>query len=323
MGDRTERAPKTHSGLVGRLRRTGALVWRAVRIFVAAQVLTHSAAIAFYTVLSLAPILVLLLWLSSGLGSEMQARLVEHLSGLIGFEGAEVVETVVEHAERRIDTGNIAGWLSVGAIAVSATGVFAQLQIALNAVWNVQKRREGIGIVAWLRKRLLSLGLILSLGFLLLVSLVLSSALSAAMLTVRGTVPDTYWLWSLTDFVIPLGVYFLLFMALFRYVPDVRLRWRHVAFGSLVTALLFVLGKWLLALYLGTSALGSTYGAAGSLVLMLVWTYYSAAIVLFGAAVTHARVADAGERVPTEKFAEPAHDPRTGELAKDVVRSSA
>ena len=118
----------------GRLRFTWRVIWRAVEVFIGSQALTHSAAVAFYTVLSLAPILVLLLWVSSALGPDVQRNLVDQLSALIGFQGASVVDTVVERAQDRVDTGNIAGLISLGGILVSATGVLAQMQIALNTV---------------------------------------------------------------------------------------------------------------------------------------------------------------------------------------------
>lgn len=287
------------------LRNAGRIVWKAIGAFIEDRALTHSAAIAFYTVLSMAPILLLLIWISSALGPDLQERLVDSISELLGKQGADVVHLIIENADRNVDTADLAGWLSIGALLVSATAVFAQLQVALNTVWRVKPKVAGLGIWAWLRKRLLSLGLIMSFGFLLLVSLVVSSALSALINHFSGKLPGTELLWRLTDIVVPFLVYLAMFMALFRYIPDAQLRWRHVLFGGLVTASLFVLGKWLIGLYLGTSALGSAYGAAGSLILTLSWSYYSAAIVLFGAELTQAHVQDNGEHVRAEAIAEP------------------
>jgi membrane protein len=295
----------------------------AVVSFFEDQALTHAAAIAFYTVLSLAPILVLFLWVTSALGPDMQAQLTQHLSSLIGAQGAEVVRMIVENAERDVDAASIAGWVSLGTLAVSATAVFAQMQVALNAVWALHvKKTKGLGIVAWLRKRLLSLGLVLVLGFLLLVSLILSSAISAVMSQVGQTVGEVGFVWAVVDLIVPFGVYFLLFMALFRFVPDARLAWHHVAFGSAVTALLFVLGKWLIGFYLGRSAVGSAYGAAGSLALMLLWSYYSAAIVMFGAEITQARVRVFGEHVGAEPYAVTSPVPHTARATEAISGSS-
>lgn len=302
-----------------RLRFLWSVLVRAVEVFIASQALTHSAAVAFYTVLSLAPILVLLLWISAGLGADLQHRLLEQMSALVGFHGAQLVDTVVAQAQIRVDVGHLAGWISLGGILVSATGVFAQMQVALNTVWTVQAKRDGLGIAAWLQKRLLSLGLILTLGFLLLVSLVLSSLLAALLHGARETTANAVWFWTVVDLAVPFVVYVALFMLLFRYVPDIRLGWRHVAFGSVVTAFFFAVGKWLLGLYLGTSALANAYGAAGSLALMLVWSYYSAAIVLFGAAITHARVHELGEKVRAEPIAEPTDGAPPRPDAHDVL----
>lgn len=287
------------------LKRMGAILWRAVQGFVADQALSYAAAVAFYTVLSLGPILVLLLWISAGFGEATQQMLVDQLATLLGSEGGEVVRTVIESAETDIDAANLAGWLSIGTLLVSATGVFAQLQVSLNTVWGVRPRTRGYGVAAWLKKRLLSLGLIVSTCFLLLVSLVVSSTLSAVLHSMRSDLPAAAAIgWTLTDLLVPFGIYVLIFMAVFRYIPDAQLRWRHVGYGALVTAALFVLGKYAIGLYLGTSALGSTYGAAGSLALMLVWTYYSSAIVLFGAELTQARVRERGEHIEVEDHAE-------------------
>lgn len=291
----------------------------AIVAFIEDHALTHSAAIAFYTVLSLAPTLVLFLWLSSALGPDTQARLIAHMSSLIGPQGADVVQMIVVNAERDVVSASIAGWVSLATLLLSATAVFGQMQVALNAVWALHvKKAKGLGIVAWLRKRLLSLGLVLVLGFLLLVSLVLSSTISAVMHQFGQGFAEVGLAWAAVDLIVPFGVYFVLFMALFRFVPDVRLAWHHVGFGSAVTSLLFVLGKWALGFYLGRSAVGSAYGAAGSLAMMLLWSYYSAAIVLFGAELTQARVRVFGEHVSVEPHAAtapPTHTPRATEVA--------
>lgn len=273
-----------------RFRRAVYVVGDATRSFFVDEGLTHSAALAFFTVLSLAPILVLLLWLSAGLGPEIQQQLTAHLSTLIGVQGAAVVDMVVDNADRNVHFATFAGWFGLGTLLVSATAVLAQLQVSLNEIWEVVPQHKGLGTIAWLRKRLLSLGLIMSIGFLLLVSLVLTSVLAAMIASVNERLPAVSVLWVVVDVVVPFLVYSLMFMALFRYVPDVRLRWRHVAFGGFVTASLFVVGKWVIGLYVGASAVGSAYGAAGSLAVMMLWSYYAAAIVLFGAELTHAHV---------------------------------
>ncbi|MEZ5966130.1 MAG: YihY/virulence factor BrkB family protein [Planctomycetota bacterium] len=283
--------------------RTWRVVRRAVLAFFEDQALTHGAAVAFFSGLSLAPILILLVWLSSVLGPGLRDLLVDHVAELVGAQGGQVVRMVIDNADAHVDVAHIAGWISLGTLLFSATAVFAQLQTALNTIWGVRSDPTGFDVWAWLRKRLLSLGLIVSIGFLLLVSLVVSSGLAALTHAWRDRLPAAGLLWNALDLVVPFLVYLLVFMAVFRYLPDAELRWRHVFFGGVVTASLFVVGKWLIGLYLGTSALGSAYGAAGSLVLMLVWTYYSAAIVLFGAELTQAFVRELGERVAVEAHA--------------------
>ena len=285
------------------LRRVWVIVRDASAAFADDRALTHGAAIAYFTGLSLAPILLLLIWSSSLIGAGTQDRLVEQVAELIGPQGGDVVRIVIDNADRDVELANAAGWASLGMVLFSATAVFAQLQVALNAVWGVRRAPTGLGILAWLRKRLLSLGLIVSFGFLLLVSLVVSSAISALTGSFDGALPGADLLWRASDLALPFVIYVLVFMAVFRYLPDADLQWRHVWFGALVTSGLFVLGKWLIGLYLGTSALGSAYGAAGSLVLLLAWTYYSASIVLFGAELTQAFVRVTGERVAPEQLA--------------------
>lgn len=285
-------------------RRTWRILWRAVQAFIEDQALTHGAALAFYTGLSMAPILVLLVMITSGLGKETQEHLIDEIARLVGRQGADVVDLILTNADRDVDTENLAGWLSLGALLVSATAVFAQLQVALNTIWAVKPKVQGLGIVSWLRKRLLSLGLILSFGFLLLVSLVVSSVLSSIIYRMQDSWPAAGVLWPVTDFVLPLIIYVVMFGALFRYIPDADLRWRHVLFGGVVTAFLFVLGKWLIGLYLANSTVGTAYGAAGSLILLLLWAFYSSAIVLFGAELTQAWVREHGERIRLEPHAE-------------------
>ena len=291
------------SSLMQKLCRAGAIIARAAAAFVEDQALTHGAAVAFFTGLSLAPLLILLMWASSLLGPDVQDRLVDQVAMLTGHQGGTVVRMVVENADTDVDVAHLAGWLSLGALLLSATTVFGQLQVALNTVWGVQSKPMGLGIGAWLRKRLLSLGLIVSFGFLLLVSLVASSIIAAVTESVRGTSPGTEIAWGISNLVVPLCIYVVMFMALFRYLPDADLTWRHVWAGGIVTACLFALGQSLISLYLGTRALGSPYGAAGSLLAMLLWTYYSAAIVLFGAELTEAWVRSRGEHIRVSEHA--------------------
>jgi membrane protein len=173
--------------------------------------------------------------------------------------------------------------------------VFGQLQTSLNVIWNVMAKptRPGASIWAWVRKRVLSLGMLLALGFLLLVSLFFS-AVAAVVL------PRTGWIWMAANTFVSIGVAWMLFALIFKFLPDVKIAWRHVWTGSLITAILFGLGKYAIAKYLGYSSVKTSYGAAGSLVVFLLWVYYSSLILFFGAELTQAR---AGKYVPPEEHA--------------------
>ena len=266
------------------------------------DVLMLSAALAYYTSLSLAPLVLLLLWLASFLGESTTDRLVSEAVDVVGPQAGEAVRTVIANAESEPSLGSIAGIVGLVTLAFGASGVFAQLQKALNHVWNVKPRPGRKGIVRWLRKRLLSFGMILAFGFLLLVSLALSTGLAMLGDTVAGSLPGSQYLWQALNMAISFGVVTLLFAAMFKFLPDARIELRDVWIGAAVTALLFSLGKIAIGFYLGRSSVGSAYGAAGSLIVLLVWVYYSATIFFFGAELTqvHAR---AHHRVEPEEHA--------------------
>lgn len=250
------------------------------------KVPVFAAALSYYTVFALAPLLIIvisLLGLFFGQG-QAQAQLVTQLQSLFGPEVADTVQGMIE--ARAQQGGNVLGTI-VGFVVLlfGATGVFAQLQNALNAIWEV-KPAPGAGIWHLVKVRLLSLGMILTLGFLLLVSLVISAVLAALNGAFSGDLPGADLLWQVANTVVSLAVITLLFALMFKYLPDARIRWRDVWIGAVFTALLFTLGKFLLGLYLGNSGVASAYGAAGSLVLLLLWVFYSAQIVLFGGEFT-------------------------------------
>jgi membrane protein len=260
-----------------------------VRRFVEADLLTHAAALSFYALLSLAPLLVLLLWLAASLYPSAQGELVRQVGDLAGSEAREVVATVVANAERRPDVGSLAGLWSTALLFVGATVVFARLQTALNLVFRSDARKLP-GLRAWLRKRVLSFGVVLALGFLLIVSMTLSTLLQVTFAWLPDILPVLGNLSSL-------GLYTLAFALLYHYLPDRRVRWRQAFLGGLVTSALFVLGRWAIGMYLDEAAPGSAYGAMGTLVLLLVWMYYAAAVFFIGAlltAVIDERAAQAG-----------------------------
>ena len=245
---------------------------------------TLAAALSYYTALSISPLLLIALWILQSLGLGDQEVLLKEISALVGPQAAEGIKMIMTSANQHPSTGSIAGLIGLGALFVSASAVFGQLQFSFNRIWNV-KVPEQTDWMEWLRKRLLSFGMVLGLGFVSVVSLVVDTALSfmSDHIVAAGFSSVVLgYVESATSFI----VFILIFSALFRLLPDVRLRWRDVWAGAVITALLFVLGKEAIGMYLGQSSIGAAFGAAGSLVVFLVWVYYSSMILFIGGEVT-------------------------------------
>ena len=248
---------------------------------------TLSAAIAYYTVFSLPPLLVVIVAVAGAVFGvdRVEEAITSQVGGLVGPEGAAAIHTMIANAS---DLGSGVGSKVAGiaALLFGATGAFTQLQKALNRAWEVEET-EGGGVVGVVLKRLLSFGMILTIAFLLLVSLAVSAAISAvgsAAADAVGGMPP--WVMQVVNLVVSVGVITVLFALVFKVLPDAEVAWRDVWVGALATAVLFTLGKYLIGLYLGTANPGSAFGAAGSLALILVWIYYSSLIVLVGAEFT-------------------------------------
>jgi membrane protein len=286
------------------------------------------AALAFYSVLSLAPMLLIAIAIAGLVfGREAtQGHLVEQIRGLVGTQGGEAVEMMLAHS-RKPGTGTVAAILGVATLLVGASGVVAQLQDALNTIWEVAPKPNR-GLMGIIKDRFLSLALVLGLGFLLLVSLVLSAALAALGTFFGGLVSQSAPVLETANFAVSLVVITLLFAMIYKLLPDARIAWRDVWVGAVMTALLFTLGKSLIGLYLGRSSIGSTYGAAGSLVVLLVWVYYSSQILFFGAEFTKtyanrfgSRIVPASDAVPvTEEARAQQGMPRTEAVAAEARR---
>jgi membrane protein len=244
------------------------------------------AALAYYTVFSLAPVLVIVLGVASLVFGEETARsgLVEQLRGLMGPDGAAAVEIVIEKASRRESATLRAGLLALVLTVLGASGAFGQLQRALNEIWDVADSRKGI--LALLRGRLLSFGMVLLVGFLLLVSLVIAALIATLDEVLARELAILQPVLGVVQFTLSLGVATLLFAAIFKVLPDADVRWADVWVGAFATALLFEVGKTLIGLYIGNAGVGSMYGAAGSLVTLLLWVYYSSQILFLGAEFT-------------------------------------
>jgi membrane protein len=263
-----------------------ALVKQAASEWIDQGVSRLGAALAFYTLFAIAPLFVIVLAIAGLWFGEEAARreLFSQVSGLVGSEGGEAIQALVSAAHKP-KTGAWAAIIAVAALFVGATGVFVQLQDALNSIWGV-RRVPGRGLRNFIKDRLLSFALIVGIGFLLLVSLVLSAGLAALSKFMVGLPPAQETIWQGINFVVSFGVITLLFAMIFKVLPDVKIAWRDVWIGAVITALLFNFGKHLLGLYLGRSSVTSAYGAAGSLVIVLLWVYYSAQILFFGAKFT-------------------------------------
>ncbi len=250
------------------------------------NIVQQGAALAYFTVFSLSPLLILVIVLSSlGFGQEAASgHLVSQIRGMIGTEGAVFVQSLITDAYES-DSSVLAAIFSVVVLLLGATAVFTQLRTSLNAIWRVQQKPTGT-IRAFLRARLLAFAMILGIGFLLLVSLVLSAVLTAMSDYLSSVFAIFEGLVPFLDFVVSFVGITVMFALMFKFVPAAILKWNDVWVGAAVTSLLFSIGKLVIGLYLGNGAIGSTFGAASSLVIIMVWAYYSSQIVLFGAEFT-------------------------------------
>jgi membrane protein len=245
------------------------------------------AAISYYTVFSLAPLLVIVIAIAGAVFGRdaVTGQIVGQLSGLIGKEGAQVVQGLVAAASDT-NRGLVAGLISIAVLLVGATTVFAELQSALDRIWHVPVEQKPSGLFSLLRTRMLSFGLILGVAFLLMVSLSVSAGLAALGTWASAQVQGWETLLQALNAAISLAISTVLFAMIFKLMPSTHIAWRDVWMGAAVTALLFELGKLLIGLYLGKSAMTESFAAAGSLVVLLAWVYYAAQIFLLGAEFT-------------------------------------
>jgi membrane protein len=246
------------------------------------------ASLAFYTILSLSPLVIIVVAVGGLIFSRSTAEMhiLSQVRGMIGPDGSKAVESMLANAQKPAAgiLGTIVGLLS---LLFGASGVFTELRSALNVIWEVKPEATS-GIVALLRERFFSFGMVLSIGFLLLVSLILSTVLAAMGKFFGGLLPVPAGALEFVNFLISYIGVAALFGLIFKFVPEAKVRWNNVWLGACVTAILFTIGKTLIGLYLGKSSVGSTYGAAGSVIVVIVWVYYSAQIFFFGAEFTHA-----------------------------------
>lgn len=264
-----------------------------------------AAALAYYTLFSIAPLLVIVIAITGLVfGHEaVQGQVQNQIQGLVGRESAGAIQSMIQGASRP-RTSIIATIIGVVTLLFGAAGLFGQLQDALNTIWEVQPK-PGRGALAVIKDRFMSFTMILGVAFMLLVSLVVSAALAAMGQFFGGLMPGMEFMWQVVNFVVSFGVITLLFAMIFKVLPDVKVAWSDVWIGAAATALLFTIGKFLIGLYLGKSAIGSTYGAAGSLIIILIWVYYSAQLLFLGAEFTQVYAKRYGSRIEPAENAVP------------------
>ncbi|HET6584375.1 MAG TPA: YihY/virulence factor BrkB family protein [Nannocystaceae bacterium] len=265
-----------------------------------------AAGLAYYTALSIAPLLVVVIAVAGLVFGADAARgaIMDQLGGLMGTDSAATIESMVESANKP-RTGILATIFGVVVLLFGATGVFIELQDSMNTIWEVRPK-PGRGVLRVIRQRFLSLSMVFGVAFLLLVSLVVNAGLSALGDALAAFVPGIPIAWQVLTYAVSLLVITLLFAMIFKVLPDVKVPFRDVWIGAAFTAVLFVIGKLLLGLYIGRADLASSYGAAGSVVVMLLWIYYSAQIFFFGAEFTQAYARLHGSRLEPTKNAMPA-----------------
>jgi membrane protein len=268
------------------------MVWAPVKLFkdtvlafIDDEALSRGAAIAFYAVTSIAPVLLIVIAIAGlAFGQDAAENAIKgQLSALMGEQTADVVQTAVANASGK-SSGILATLIGIATLIATASGVFGEMQSALNAIWKVQP--SGTTLSRLVRARAASLGLVAALGFLLMVSLVVSAGLTAFGNYLNSLFPFGALVLSILNVVVSLLLISLLFAAIYKVLPDRHLQWRDVILGAVVTAVLFTIGKALIGWYIGSSAVASSYGAAGALIVLLLWVYYSAQIFLLGAEFT-------------------------------------
>lgn len=283
---------------------TGKILKNAFTGFIDDRALKLSAALSYYTIFSLAPLLLLMISLAGVFFGRdaIQGHVFNEINGLIGNEAAAQIQDIIKHMELSGKT-NIA--IVIGAITlfVGATSVFAEIQDSINIIWKV-KAKPKRGWLKLLKDRLLSSSLIVGLGFLLIVSLMVNGVLLALNDLFKSYFPEvTILVFHAINIVISFAVISLLFGVIFKVLPDVKIGWKDVRMGAFFTACLFMLGRYVIGLYIETTSTGSAYGAAGSLIIILVWVYYTAAILYFGAEFTRAYAEHIGAKIQPASYA--------------------
>ncbi len=274
--------------------------------FIDNKVLKLSAALAFYTIFSLPAMLIIVISVSDIFygRAAIEGTLYNQIAGFVGENAALQVQEIIRAAALS-ESSYVATIIGIGTLLFGATSVFSEIQDSINQIWKLKaKPRKGKGFLKMLINRLLSFSLVISLGFLLLVSLLINGLMDLLITRLTSMFPElTVIVVYTVNVIITFGITALLFAMIFKVLPDARIKWRHVRAGAITTAVLFMLGKFLIGYYLGHSKLSSTYGTAGSVIVMLLWVYYSAMILYFGAVFTHVFAVHTGSRIYPSNYA--------------------
>lgn len=292
------------------LRAVGGVLWTAINRMFEDDALPLAAALAYYSLLSMAPLLLVAVALAGTFFADGQVhvQLVEQMRRLTGEAGATLTQTIIANTGSE---GRSAWSLALGAFLtlLGASAVFGQLQYALNRVWRVKAAPRAALILNFIKQRILSFALVLSVGFLLMVSLIISAVLGTLHMYLDARLADAAFFWSGLDLVISFTLATVLIAMLFKYLPDAEIDWRDTWLGAFITAGLFIVGKQAIGLYLGQTTVASSFGAAASVVIFMIWVYYAALILLFGAEITQAVAARRGAIVLPTENAKPAPAP--------------
>ncbi len=264
-----------------------------------------AAALAYYTIFSIGPLLLIAIAIAGQVFDEKEVRnqILSTIGNLVGEGGKETIGSALENADKG-GADIIAGTIGIATLLLGASGVFGQLKDALNTIWEV-KPKEGQGVLGIVRERFLSFTMVLGTGFLLLVSLVVSAGIAALGTFLKSVLPGGDIVSQIVNLIITIGIITLMFAVLFKFLPDVQVAWKDVMVGSFITSVLFTVGQFALGIYLGSGSVGTAFGGAGSIVIVLVWIYYSALIFFIGAELTQVYARRFGSRVVPASNAEP------------------
>lgn len=284
---------------------SGKVAWitikTAAKNFGRDNVMILSAALAFFSMLSLAPLLVLLLTITGWLGQDTQQRVVQRAEATVGPQASEMLGTIIQQVEGQQNLASTAAIIGLVGTLIAATGAFTHLQYSLNRIFKVRLKKEKGFIFTWLWTRLLSLLMILAIAAVLIASVVVTSAISMVF-------AQSGPIWQVVNLLVSVAVFALAFTVMFKVLPDVELSWGNALLGGVITGVLFLAGQYGISQYLARAGAGSAFGAAGSLAVLLVWMFYSAVVIFVGAELTHAYISCCGKKVTPDRYAEPTEE---------------